>query len=201
MKLTEDHIKQIELLVAKQGLFYVDIRNEVTDHFATTLEEDPELTPDNFEQKLHAYYNSHLWVKLLTAAQAQEKIRDNQYRRYFLHQFVSFKGIGLYILILLAVYAAELNIYIKRVVEVLFLISLLLLWIRPFRKKAPFMARLFETGGIYYLPVILSLQLKRFFDDETPVLMGIRLACMALIFTGHILLYKTNMHYKNQRYA
>lgn len=202
MKLSENQIRQIEALPQTAGLFYADICHEMVDHIATTLEDDPELTPDNFEQKLHGYYNSHLWVKLLSAAQAQEIMRDGQYKQYFFHRFVTLRGVGIYVLALVAVYLAELNNYTKRAAQVVLILLVLGAWVGPLKKRWPFANRMIGMLGLYYAPVLLMCtQLKRFFDEETPALMAIRLACMALIFTGHILLYKTNTHYKNQRYV
>ncbi len=202
MKLSEGHIHQIEALLRPAGLFYGDIRDEVVDHIATTLEEDPGLTPGNFEEKLHSYYNSHRWVKLLTAAQQQEKIRDGQYKSYFLHQFLTLNGIGIYSITLAAVYLAELNSYTEKATQLLFILLVLAAWTGAFKKRWPFARRMVELLGLYYAPLLLlCTQLKRFFDEEAPALVAIRLAATALIFAGHIMLYKTNRLYKTHRYA
>ena len=147
MKLKEDQIRKIYLYLQKDLIFYDDIRHEMTDHIAATLEEDTELKVENFEVLLKSYMNSHHKVRLLTAAREEEKIRDSRYRQYFLKQFITGRGVLLLSFIFSVVYASRVNVWASGIIDVLLGVILWMsaIYTRPLKKKWPFMLRLINS--------------------------------------------------------
>lgn len=195
MKLTEEQVKQIEVLLVKD-IFYKDIRLEMTDHIASYLEETP-AEGDDFTTALKQYMNSHQKVKLLTAVREQEKIKDGYYRNYFLRQFVTPKGIVLFMALLLIAYYGKISeFWIYRIFEGCFIV--LAVWFMTGLRglKSPFVIRIKEEIQLYYLaPVLLVSQSKKYFEDSD-VLIFMEITGYVLMLLSCYFIYLTNKNFR-----
>ncbi len=202
MKLTAQQIAMIEKYLEKDRIFYDDIRMEMTDHIAATLEAQLNDGGD-FDMALREYMNSHLKVKLLTAVREQEKLRDKQNRQFVLKQFVTGKGLLLLAVITVLVFLGKLNIWIERFFELIYIIILLrsFFFYKQEGKKQPFFGHISQITQFYYvLPCLLVMQSHRFLD-ETDFLINCELFAMAIIFTGFYLTYTSSRILKIKKYA
>lgn len=202
MRLAENEIRRIEEYLDKDRIFYDDIRMEMTDHIAASLEEQL-MEGDDFDTALSAYMNSHLKVKLLTAAREQEVLRDRQNMRFVLKQFVSAKGVLLLGVITTLVFTGKLNIWIDRFFELVLmvmLISSLFLYKRE-GKVQPFFGHMTEITQFYYVvPCLLIMQSHRFLE-QTNFLTNCELLAMSIIFTGYYLTYTSSRLLQIKKYA
>lgn len=201
MKLTEAQIQQIDDYLVKDKIFYEDIRHELTDHIASHFEET--LQPgEDFTQSLKAYMNSHQKVKLLTAARAQEKVRDRYYRHFFLKQFVRPKGLSLTLLSVAILYIGN---SFSHWVEYtcIFFFGFLAIWFMLGLRglKSPFILRLKEEVQYYYLVPILLVSQSRRFLEPTDFLIYMGLFFYALMFTSLYFIYLTHKSYKTTSHA
>lgn len=203
MRLTEQQITMIEKYLEKDRIFYDDIRMEMTDHIATTLEEQLQ-DGDDFDAALKEYMNSHLKVKLLTAAREQEKVRDKQNRQLVLKQFVSLRGILSFALITgMGVIASLIDVWAFRLVESVLLIMMVTMFFGQKRlsRRYPLYERILSISQFYYLlPFLLLTQLHRFID-ETPFIYVCNLVATGFALTGFYLTYVYSRQLQNKRHA
>lgn len=201
MKLTAEQIQQIDDYLVKDKIFYEDIRLELTDHIASHFEETLS-EHDDFAQSLKAYMNSHQKVKLLTAARAQEKVRDGYYKRFFLRQFVKPKGLLVLSSFIALLYIANsLGPWAEYVCIVFFFFFTMWFMIGLWGLKSPFLQRLKEEVQLYYLLPILIVSQSRRFLEPTDFLIYTELFFYALIFTSLYFIYVTYKKYKTATYA
>lgn len=204
MKLNEYQLKEIETYLKKDDIFYDDIRNEMADHIASALEENPAQADENFGNLLASYMNSHNKVKLLTAAREQEAIRDRKYKKYFLKQFFTLHGILLMASASTIVYFSGMNTWTEKTVDLLLIAAMCITawYTKPLKRKFPFIFRMTANTAFYYMILILmATQLSRFNGLESNVISYTEKIATAIIFTGYILMFKTNNHFKKQSYA
>jgi len=202
MKLTATQIAEINKRLSKDDLFYDDIRDEMTDHIATTLEEQMG-KDDNFEKALNDYMNSHLKVKLLTAARHQEVLRDKQNRQFVLKQFITTRGVLIFIIITATSFIASLNVWTYSFLEAIIMIMMLfiLLGHKWFARKYPFFKRLVDVSQFYYLlPYLLLTQAQRF-TEETSYIVVFKTIALSIGLTGYYLTYRSIHPLQKNRYA
>lgn len=201
MKLTAVQIRQIEQHLQGDKLFYDDIRLELIDHIASHFEAT--LTEkDNFDTALKQYMNSHHKVKLLTAARAQEKVRDGYYRRYFLKQFITPKGALLTLAVVAMLYIG--NSFTPWVeYACIFFFGFLVIWFMLGLRglESPFLRRLTGELQFYYLVPILVVSQSRRFLEPTDILIYTELFFYALMITSMYFVHLTYKNYKTTRYA
>lgn len=202
MKLTAIQIAEINKYLSKDDLFYDDIRDEMTDHIATTLEEQMG-KDDNFEKALNDYMNSHLKVKLLTAAKHQETLRDKQNRQFVLKQFITIRGILIFSMITGIAFLASSNVWSYRFMEAILMIMMLFIMLghKWFSGKYPFFKRLVDISQFYYLlPFLLLTQIHRF-TEETSYIVVFKIIALSIGLTGYYLTYRSIRPLQKNRYA
>lgn len=203
MRLTEQQITMIEKYLEKDRIFYDDIRMEMTDHIATTLEEH--LTDgDDFDAALGAYMNSHLKVKLLTAAKEQEVLRDKSCRGLIFKQLVSKRGIIFFMIVFSILMISTFEVWIFRAFELILIVILLSYMLaEPWMpKKYLFIKRLHDVSAIYhFIPVFFVLRINKIFGEDQWVycISGLLLS---VIYTVYYLAARMNYQIlKNKKYA
>lgn len=203
MKLTATQIAEINKRLSKDDLFYDDIRDEMTDHIATTLEQQMDENSD-FGTVLNDYMNSHLKVKLLTAARHQEILRDKMQRNLLLKQFVTTRGIVFFTIICSIVLLSTYEVWAFRFFQFLLMIvvfSTMLsgIWMT---KRFIFLKRIHDVSVFYHLiPVLFVLQIYRL-TGETPFINIVCGIIMSIIFTIYYLAARMNNQLlKGKRYA
>lgn len=202
MKLTAIQIAEINKYLSKDDLFYDDIRDEMTDHIATTLEEQMG-KDDNFEKALNDYMNSHLKVKLLTAARHQEILRDKQNRQFILKQFITIRGILIFSMITGIAFLASSNVWSYRFMEAILMIMMLFIMFghKWFSGKYPFFKRLVDISQFYYLlPFLLLTQIHRF-TEETSYIVVFKIIALSIGLTGYYLTYRSISPLQKNRYV
>lgn len=202
MKLTAIQVTAIDKRLMKDDLFYDDIRNEMTDHIATTLEEQM-TEDDDFEKALNNYMNSHLKVKLLTAAKHHEKLRDKQNRQFVLKQFITVQGILVFTIITGLVFLASLNIWTDRFLQAVTMIMLLFIMLgeKWLDRRYPFFKRLADISQLYYLLPFLVLTQAHRFTEETSYIVVFKIIALSIGLTGYYLTYRSIDPLQRNRYA
>ncbi|MHA3788473.1 hypothetical protein ACX0HA_09710 [Flavobacterium hauense] len=203
MKLTEVEINAIEKYLAKDRIFYDDIRMEMTDHIATTLEEQLN-EGDDFDAVLKAYMHSHLKVKLLTAAKEQELIRDRQNRNKIFSQFTEKRGIAFFAIIFLLIQISTFEVWAFRAFEAVMIIGIFAYMVsEPWMPKRFLFVKRFTTASWYYyvITMLFVLKINNFFGEDQWVYC-IKGVVLSVIFTTYYLVMRMNNDIlKNNRYA
>lgn len=202
MKLTEVQIHAIEKYLEKDRVFYQDIRMEMTDHIATTLEE--QLTEgDDFDSALKAYMNSHLKVKLLTAARKQEVLRDKECRNKIFRQLTSKRGIAFFAILCALIEISTFEVWAFRAFEFIMIIGLFTYMLsEPWMpKKYLFIKRVFNVSMFYYtIPVLFALKINKILGEEQWVYC-VNGVVLSFIFTLNYLALRMNNEITINRYA
>ncbi|ALM49196.1 hypothetical protein AMR72_10015 [Flavobacterium psychrophilum] len=202
MKLTSEQIIMIERYLNKDRIFYVDIKAEMVDHIAATLEAELNEN-DNFNLVLANYMNSHHKVKLLTAARHQEEMRDKQNRKFVLKQFFSLRGVVFFITVFGVAFLSTLNIWAYRFIEgtMMLLMLFILFGQKWLNSKYPFFKRLVDISQFYYLlPFLILTQVHRF-TDETNFIHICKIVALSIGLTGYYLTYKSTPILQRNKYA
>lgn len=203
MKLTEVQINAIEKYLDKDRIFYDDIRMEMTDHIATTLEDELNKGGD-FDTVLKAYMNSHLKVKLLTAAKEQELIRDRQNRDKIFSQFTEKRGMTFFAIIFLLLQIATFEVWAFRVFEVIMMIGIVTYMVsEPWMPNRFLFVKRFTNASWYYyiITMLFVLKINKFLGEDQWVYC-IKGVVLSVIFTTYYLVMRMNNEIlKNKRYA
>ncbi|PZR21284.1 MAG: hypothetical protein DI539_08470 [Flavobacterium psychrophilum] len=202
MKLTEGQINEIEKYLEKDRIFYDDIRMEMTDHIATALEEQLQQGED-FELALKMYMNSHLKVKLLTAAREQEVLRDKENRNTVVRQLASKRGMVFLGITCALIQLSTFEIWAFRIFELIMIIGMFTYMIsEPWMpKKYLFIKRLFSVSTFYYvIPFLFVLKINKLLGEAQWVYC-INGVVLSLIFTLAYLALRMNDEIKTNKYA
>lgn len=202
MKLTKEQIAKIEEYLVKDRIFYDDIRMEMTDHIAATLEEKLKEGGD-FELALKEYMNSHLKVKLLTAVREQEVLRDKQNRNTIFRQLAGKRGIIFFILLCTVIELSTFEVWAFRFFEAIMMISVLTYMVsEPWMpSKYIFVKRLFNVSMFYYiLPFLFALKINKLLGEAQWVYC-INGVVVSLVLTLNYLTLRMNNEIKTNRYA
>lgn len=93
MKLSKEHIQQIELYIDSCGIKYYDVKMELVDHFATSLEEKLEVNPTiDFKQAIvneHKSFSDNGFKELLS--NKTKAVEKQFYKQVFIHLKAFFK--------------------------------------------------------------------------------------------------------------
>lgn len=203
-RLTSLQTQAVYAVTKKTGILYEAILHEMTDHIASALEEDATLNIQNFDEKLSAYVNSYKMVALTTAARKQETLRDRFYLKTFLSRFYTLKYSAMALLLCIVCYMCTFNHYIELALSVVYFVCLLALigitFIKKYRAKAPFVARLTQTGGIY-LAILLFMISKahRILGEDSLIAQLLTAVATGLLFTACINIYFASKHFNRQQ--
>lgn len=203
MKLTELQIEAISRYLEKDKIFYDDIRYEMLDHIATTLEEHIEQTGEDFDVILKAYMHSHQKVKLLTAVRGQEQMRDRQYRNLIFRQLVSKKGLIIFAVFYGVIAFSTFSLWIYRFFEIpLMLIALYIMLEQPgLQKRFPFVKRIYEVSTFFLLGFFPIIFFMHKVTDETQLVLLFKAVLLSIFFTCLYLLFKLNSQLQKKTYA
>ncbi|MFD2602369.1 hypothetical protein [Flavobacterium suzhouense] len=202
MKLTKEQIAKIEEYLVKDRIFYDDIRMEMTDHIAATLEEKLKEDGD-FELALKEYMNSHLKVKLLTAVREQEVLRDKQNRNTIFRQLAGKRGIIFFILLCTVIELSTFEVWAFRFFEAIMMLGIFAYMIveRWMPGNYLFVKRIYSVSMFYYmLPVLFALKINKLLGEAQWVYC-INGVLLSLIFTLAYLTLRMNNDIKTNRYA
>jgi hypothetical protein len=202
MRLTEVQIHAIEKYLEKDRVFYDDIRMEMTDHIAATLEEQLN-EGDDFDTALKVYMNSHLKVKLLTAAKEQEVLRDKECRNKIFRQFTSKRGITFFAILCALIEISTFEVWAFRAFESVMMIGIVAYMVaEPWMpKKYLFIKRVYNVSMFYYtIPVLFVLRINKMLGEEQWVYC-ISGFVLSFILTLNYLALRMNNEIKNNRYA
>lgn len=202
MKLTKEQIAKIEEYLVKDRIFYDDIRMEMTDHIAATLEEKLKEGGD-FELALKEYMNSQLKVKLLTAVREQEVLRDKQNRNTIFRQLAGKRGMVFFVGVCALIQLSTFEVWAFRFFEAIMMISVLTYMVSEpwLQSKYIFVKRLFNVSMFYYmLPVLFVLKINKLLGEAQWVYC-INGVLLSLIFTLAYLALRMNNEIKTNRYA
>lgn len=201
MKLSAVQIKKIDDALKNQGLFYEDVRNEVTDHIATGFEERG-IDGDSFDEVLGQYMNSHRIVKLLAVAKSRQEYTDNQYHRAFLQKFITARGMLILSAAFLCVWTLGKLSWASDLLLTGFLF--IMLWAMfglngMESARQAFMKRLYGEVKLYYLIAVVLLALIGHFYTGSEIFSYAKSIVMSFAFTGYYFIYLINLEYKRKR--
>lgn len=202
MRLTEVQIGQIDKYLEKDRIFYEDIRMEMTDHIAATLEEQLQEGSD-FELALKEYMNSHLKVKLLTAIREQEVLRDKQNRNTIFGQLLSKKGMIFFGVVCALIQLSTFEVWAFRFFEAVMMLGIFAYMIveRWMPGNYLFVKRIYSVSMFYYmLPVLFVLKINKLLGEAQWVYC-INGVLLSLIFTLAYLALRMNNEIKTKGYA
>lgn len=202
MKLTPIQINAIEKYLEKDKIFYEDIRMEMTDHIATTLEEQL-AQGDDFDTALRAYMNSHLKVKLLTAAKEQEVLRDKQNRNTIFRQLGSKRGMVFFIITCVLIELSTFEKWAFRSYEFIMILGVVAYMVSEpwMAEKYVFIKRIFSVSVFYYMiPFLFVLKINKLLGEAQWVYC-INGVVLSFIFTLTYLAFRMNDEIKANKYA
>lgn len=201
MKLNPQQIAIIEAELYKEKIVYKDILHEITDHIATTLENEKNFEKTNFEIAFSQFRNSNEWVKLLTTIKQQQRQRKSEILKYAYKQFISFPGLILFALFFCGLYYGSKTIPDFMDYTDVFTLLMIILSIiagHTFYRKNIVIKNLLEEFWLYYSIYRICLRLIDL-NSGAWHLLSILLTSFCLL--SFIFTYKANYHFKKQRYV
>lgn len=147
--------------------------------------------------------NSHLKVKLLTAAREQEVLRDKECRNKIFSQFTSKRGITFFAILCALIEMSTFEVWAFRAFEAVMMIGIVAYMVaEPWMpKKYLFIKRVYNVSMFYYtIPVLFVLRINKMLGEEQWVYC-ISGFVLSFILTLNYLALRMNNEIKNNRYA